>query len=124
MTPTIIEDPNLITRRELNEKLDRCDDFKLVMVYTDWAFRRKHIPGSINIPIPFMANVRLDELKLDDEIVVYCSGQDCPASKMSYRILRALGYTNVRRYAGGIFDWEAAGYPLEGEGVLSKATAA
>ncbi len=124
MKSTIIEDPNLITRRELKEKVDRHHDFKLVMAYTDWAFRMKHIPGSINIPIPFMANVRLDELKLDDEIVVYCSGQDCPASKMSYRILRARGYTNVRRYAGGIFDWEAAGYPLEREGVLSEATVA
>ena len=124
MTSPIVGEPNLIGREELKEKLDRHDDFKLVMVYTDWAFRLKHIPGSINIPIPFMANARLDELKLDDEIVVYCSGQDCPASKMSYRILKARGYTNVRRYAGGIYDWEEAGYPLEGEGVLSVETAA
>jgi rhodanese-related sulfurtransferase len=25
------------------------------------------------------------------------------------------GYTHVRRYLGGIYDWEEAGYPLEGE---------
>jgi hypothetical protein len=24
------------------------------------------------------------------------------------------GYQNVRRYQGGIYDWEIAGYPLEG----------
>ena len=111
---------NLIGREELKEKLDRLDDFKLVMVYTDLAFRMKHIPGSIHIPIPSRANDRLDELNLDDEIVVYCSGQDCAASKMSYPILKARGYTNVRRYAGGIYDWEEAGYPLEGEAVDSQ----
>ncbi len=111
---------NLIGREELKEKLDRRDDFKLVMAYTDWAYRMKHIPGSIHIPIPVKAVDRLDELKLDDEIVVYCSGQDCAASKMSYHILKARGYTNVRRYAGGIYDWEEAGYPLEGEAVASQ----
>ncbi len=111
---------NLIGREELKEKLDRRDDFKLVMAYTDWAYRMKHIPGSIHIPIPVKAVDRLDELKLDDEIVVYCTGQDCAASKMSYRILKARGYTNVRRYAGGIYDWEEAGYALEGEAVVSQ----
>jgi rhodanese-related sulfurtransferase len=25
------------------------------------------------------------------------------------------GYTNVRRYAGGISDWEEANYPMESE---------
>jgi rhodanese-related sulfurtransferase len=25
-----------------------------------------------------------------------------------------MGYNKVRRYAGGIADWEQAGYPLEG----------
>jgi rhodanese-related sulfurtransferase len=26
-----------------------------------------------------------------------------------------MGYKNVRRYAGGIVDWEEAGYLLEGD---------
>jgi rhodanese-related sulfurtransferase len=30
------------------------------------------------------------------------------------------GYTHVRRYAGGILDWEEAAYPLEGELVGEK----
>jgi len=37
----------LISREELKEKLDRGDDFKLVMVLKNWAFRAKHIRGSI-----------------------------------------------------------------------------
>jgi rhodanese-related sulfurtransferase len=26
-----------------------------------------------------------------------------------------MGYSKVRRYAGGIVDWEQAGYPMEGD---------
>jgi rhodanese-related sulfurtransferase len=26
-----------------------------------------------------------------------------------------MGYSKIRRYAGGIVDWEQAGYPLEGD---------
>ena len=31
------------------------------------------------------------------------------------------GFTNVRRYDGGISDWEAAGLPLEGEWIRRPA---
>lgn len=102
----------LISIHELKEKIDRKDDFKLVMVLGEWAYHAKHILGSINITSP-------DEgrkiLKQEDEIVVYCSGKSCIASISAYKMLIANGYKNVRRYAGGIIEWEEAGYPLEGD---------
>ena len=108
---------NFITREELKEKLDRGDHFKLIMVLEDWHFRAMHIPGSIHIPARDIAR---DGLGLDDEIVVYCSHEACPGSMVAYSRLKANGYENVRRYAGGIHDWEKAGYPLEGEGVKPR----
>ncbi len=102
----------LISREELKEKLDRKDDFKLAMVLGDWQFRAMHIPGSVNISTLEIAHETLD---LDDEIVVYCSNPACYASIMAYNKLTAHGYKHVRRYAGGIFDWEEAGYPVIGE---------
>ncbi len=102
----------LISREELKEKLDRKDDFKLAMVLGDWQFRAMHIPGSLNISAPEIAHETLD---LDDEIVVYCSNPACYASIMAYNKLTGHGYKHVRRYAGGISDWEEAGYPVEGE---------
>ncbi len=102
----------LINREELKEKLDRGDDFKLAMVLGDWAYRAKQIPGSLNVTTPEAA---LEIFDPEDEIVVYCSGDPCPASKMAYLILEKNGYRSVRRYAGGVADWEDAGYPLEGE---------
>ena len=103
---------SLIGREELREKLDRHDTFKLVMVLGEWAFRAKRIPGSINITTPEAAT---DALHPGDEIVGYSSHVGCTASRFALRQLEQAGYANVRRYAGGIADWEEAGYPMEGE---------
>jgi rhodanese-related sulfurtransferase len=48
-------------------------------------------------------------------VVVYCSHVDCLSSVALYRDLVRRGYGNVRRYAGGLLEWEDAGLPLEGE---------
>src|SRR5437763_15458428 len=105
-------DIKLISHDELKRKLERKDQFKLVMALGDWEYRAKHIPGSLHFPTPQEA---LTSLAQDDEIVVYCSSSSCIASVISYAYLVHHGYMNVRRYAGGILDWEEAGYPLEGE---------
>ncbi len=107
-------DIETIDRDELKAKLDRGDDFKLVMALHDWAFRAMHIPGSIHYQSVEDALAGLD---VNDEIVVYCSNVDCVASQFAYRGLVENGYTNVRRYSGGLADWQSAGLPLEGESV-------
>src|SRR5438270_11740047 len=101
-----------IEREELRHKLERGDPIKLVMSLNEWAFLAKHIPGSIhfNTPAEMLAGLRKD-----DEIVVYCSNPACLASVAVYQRLVDKGYTNVRRYAGGLNDWEDTGLPLEGE---------
>ena len=80
------------------------------MTLGEWAFKAGHIPGSLNVS-------RLEEahrlLKPEDEIVVYCSDVQCIASQAAYKMLVSKGYQNVRRYAGGLADWSAAGYPLK-----------
>lgn len=101
----------LIARDELKEKLDRGDDFKLVCALSEWAFQAKHIPGSMHID---NLNQAAEVLNPSDEIVVYCSDVNCPASKYAYHVLTSNGFENVRRYQGGILDWEEAGYPLDG----------
>ena len=102
---------NLISREELKQKLDLGDKFKLVNALGEWEFNAKHIPGSINIS-------KIDDAKKilnpSDEIIIYCSNPSCIASIIGYQALTRMGYKNVRRYAGGIEDWEEAGYPLEG----------
>jgi rhodanese-related sulfurtransferase len=82
------------------------------MALNRWAYDAKHIPGSVHFDSP-------DELyaavRPDDEVVVYCSNVDCLSSVALYRDLARRGYRSVRRYSGGLLDWEDAGLPLEGE---------
>jgi len=104
----------LISREELKEKLDKGRDIKLIFALGDWQYRAKHIPDSLHFHDLEEALKVLDQ---NDEIVVYCSNAACPASIFAYHFLVDHGYKNVRRYAGGLLEWEDAGYPLEGEGV-------
>jgi rhodanese-related sulfurtransferase len=101
-----------ISRDELKAKLDRGDDIKLIMALNRWAFDAKHIPGSLHFDTPeeLYAAVRPG-----DEVIVYCSQVDCLSSVALYRDLVRRGYRNVRRYSGGLLDWEDAGLPLDGE---------
>jgi rhodanese-related sulfurtransferase len=113
MGPVLSDAPvRTIEREELRRKIEERHRFKLVMSLNEWAYQAKRIPGSIhfNTPAELLAG-----LNKDDEIVVYCSNPSCLASIAVYRRLVAKGYTNVRRYAGGLEDWEDAGLPLEGD---------
>jgi rhodanese-related sulfurtransferase len=101
-----------ISREDLKKKLDGQEDLKLVMVLGERAFHTMHIPGSVHLD---NLDEALETLDPDDDIVLYDSGPHCPASRIACRVLKARGYERVRRYAGGLEDWEEAGYPLKGE---------
>jgi rhodanese-related sulfurtransferase len=88
-----------------------------VFVLGEWQYQAMRIPGSLNIPCsPELIGSRdaLEELRPDDQIVVYCSSEACFASISVYYLLMQRGYKNVRRYAGGLLDWQDAGYPMVG----------
>jgi rhodanese-related sulfurtransferase len=77
-------------------------------------FADGHLPGAINIPhtkVADLAPVLLTDR--DAAIVTYCSNTACRNSEIALNELRALGYTNVRKYAEGKQDWAEAGLALE-----------
>ncbi len=100
-----------IGRDELEAMVDRNEPVKLIMALNRWAYDAKHIPGSLHFDTPDELYAALER---DDEIIVYCSNVDCLASVALYHDLVERGYKNVRRYSGGLIDWEEAGLPLEG----------
>jgi rhodanese-related sulfurtransferase len=108
---------NTITREELKQKLESGGAFKLVNCLDEWMFRAKRIPGSIHFEGLKHA---LETFDPNEEIIVYCSNFGCTASVMVYQQLVESCFRNVRHYAGGVADWEDAGYPLEGERVNEK----
>ena len=106
-----------ISRDELKANLDRGDPFKLIMALNRWAYDSKHIPGSLHFDTP---DQLYEAVRPEDDVVVYCSNVDCLSSVALYRDLVRRGYGNVRRYSGGLLDWEDAGLPLEGESVAVR----
>ena len=108
----------LITADELLEKLDRGDDFVLVDALAPMVYAHSHLPTAINLPPSNVEATRCTKRipKLDTEVVVYCSNPECDDSVVTAQRLQALGYTNVRHYAGGKDEWRALGLPLERAG--------
>lgn len=100
-----------IDRNELKTKIDHDSSLKLIMAMDDLAYNRLHIPGSLHFSNMAEATT---QLSVDDEIVVYCTNPLCRASIIAYWALDNYGFHKVYRYSGGLADWQAAGYPLEG----------
>ena len=95
------------------------------------SFDKAHIPGAVNFEFPkepmdawteetmpgrtkeAFQTVLGDDL--DRLIVVYCGFVKCARSHNAAIFAKELGYTNVKRYAGGIYAWRGAGLPVESE---------
>jgi rhodanese-related sulfurtransferase len=101
-----------IDRDALRARLGHGEGFKLVMAGHDFAFRAKHIPGSLHFGTDGEAFANLGK---DEDIVVYCSNVDCNASLLLIKKLREHGYRRLTHYRGGLIDWEDGGLPLEGD---------
>ena len=94
---------------DLRAKLSRQDDFVFVMAMDRRRFDSAHIGGSIS----FDALIeRLPYLSRDSEIVLYCTGPECAASKLRAAFLVDAGFSSVSRFAGGLAEWSRAGLPL------------
>ncbi len=77
------------------------------------SFNAGHIPGAID----FEANeAKLAELLPRDKgamIVAYCGGPGCNAYQDGLDAAKALGYSNLQHYSGGIKGWKEAGKSVE-----------
>lgn len=49
------------------------------------------------------------------DVTLTPSDKSCISSVAAYMKLEKHGFTHVRRYAGGLIDWEEAGLSLVGE---------
>ena len=121
---------DLVTTAELNQWIDNGKPMMIVdtMPYKD-SYRKAHLPGALQFlfPIPDMdtwdttatdGKSQADFTNLlgtdkDKPIVIYCGFVKCTRSHNGAAWAVKLGYRNVYRYAGGIFAWKGAGYPIE-----------
>jgi len=122
----------LITTEELKELLNGDNSLVLIdaMPYES-SFKKEHLAGAKNFLFDKDAkgteewdaaasdNKSLkdyEKLLGDDKsarVVVYCGFVKCARSHNAAAWAVKLGYSDVKRYAGGIFAWKGAGYPTE-----------
>lgn len=83
-------------------------------VLTDDYFKGELIPGSRRVPLDQVGR-EVSRLKLakDATITVYCSDSGCPQSGAAAEKLATLGYTNVRKFSGGLKEWKESGRGVE-----------
>ena len=64
-------DVQMIDRDQLKEKMDRGDDFVLVETLPESAFKRRHLPGAVNLDdLSQIPELFPDK---DAEIITYCT---------------------------------------------------
>ncbi len=91
------------------KKLLDAGNALVIFPLTPIEFDHEHIPGSINIPIEFLAGKLPADRKIP--VVFYCIGVKCVYSWRAAEIAADLGYSNAHAFRGGIPEWKAAGYP-------------
>ena len=107
-----------MTAAELHQLLSDSPGVTLVHVLPEDVFASRHIPGSCNACVYEMVfGEKVAGLVADKAapVVVYGAGEGSLDSKVASEKLRALGYTNVKVFDGGLAEWQAAGLPLEGD---------
>lgn len=106
--------------RQLKQLKERERELPVVDVLPENSFRKKHIPGAINVPVEkddFVRRVKSAVGEPDGGLVVYCAGADCDASPRAAKKLEQAGFRGVYDFEGGLEEWERADLPLEGAAV-------
>ena len=100
---------NEITADELKRRMDGGDPPLIVDVMPPSQYLLLHLPGAINIPLEYVHEV-LEYLPREQDMVFYCTNEDCELSKVAAKKLELHGFTNVLVFKGGLAEWENAGY--------------
>ena len=82
----------------------------IVDVRTPEEYATGHIERAVNLCSECNAQLLLDNLNPEDEILLYC--RTARRSSNAMRILNENGYEKVYNMLGGIVTWKDAGYPV------------
>jgi len=87
-------------------------EITLLDVREAWEYEQGHVEGAILMPLIYdTAQQALEAgLDLNEPVYVFCRSGN--RSLQASADLVAAGFTDVRNVAGGIIDWNAAGFPL------------
>lgn len=101
--------PAEISVEEAYEKYRQNVFFLDVRTQEEWD--QFHIPDTSLVPLDELTT-RLNEIPRDRTIVVVCRSGN--RSRQGRDILLQAGFSNVTSMTGGVTQWSALGYPIEG----------
>jgi len=108
LEPKVVDiDPKVFNE----DYLKNPDNYVFIDVRPVEAYNNNHAKGSVSMPLHTLYDTRHTLPKKDKEIIIICSGGR--ASGVGYSYLEHYGFTNIKRIAGGIEGWMAAGLPTE-----------
>lgn len=90
------------------------DDKKITLLDNNGteSFTKGHLPGAIDYAASKDALAKALPSDKAALIVAYCGGPKCGAWKKAAEAATALGYTNVKHFAGGLSGWTESGEKL------------
>ena len=105
--------PNLsygdISIEQARRLIETNPDLVIVDVRTPEEFATGYLEGAVNLCVECDAQLLLDNLDPNDDILLYCRTGRRSANALE--ILRENGYEKVYNMLGGITAWVNAGYP-------------
>ena len=122
-------DYGLVPVDELKQWIDQKKDILIIdtMPY-EASYKKQHVPGAKQFLFPIPDMIAWDQGETagksqadyeallgadkDKIIVVYCGFVKCTRSHNGAAWARKLGYKKVYRFAGGIYAWIGAKYPV------------
>lgn len=111
----MMQSPQTIDREVLKAKIKKNKKLQLWNVLTREHFKsEENIPGSKWLPVDQLEGLLpMVNVKKDEEIIVYCGGDECAASRRAAEWLIKMGFKRVLFYEGGLKDWKKNSLPLE-----------
>jgi rhodanese-related sulfurtransferase len=98
--------------QEVNDRLERGDEFYLVDVREESEWKKGHITKAIYIGKGVIErDIEKNIENTDAEIILYCGGGF--RSALAADNLQKMGYSNVSSMDGGYSGWVKAGYSTE-----------
>ena len=99
------------TVKEVKERLDRGDQFKLIDVREESEFAKDHLPAAIHLGKGVIErDIEALVPDLNTTLVLYCGGGF--RSAIAADNLQKMGYRNVLSMDGGIRLWREKSFPL------------
>ncbi len=86
----------------------------LLEVLPEDEYRREHLPGARNVPLPQLTRDAVAALDPARDVVVYCYDAQCDLSARGAALLEAYGFERVHDYVGSKAAWLAMHLPYEG----------